>query len=215
MKLKDQFIKLNSTQRLYGLTIPVVGLTGGIASGKSTVSKILLAKGLTVIDADQLVKSIYGKEEAIEFVRKNYPDVIKEGRIDFPELRKKVFTAPEIKSEIENFIYLRLPGAFSEAVSRVQGSQALVYDVPLLFEKNLESKFDLNVLVYAPQKIQLARLIKRDGQEEEMAKKIMTQQMDIEIKKSLADYVIDNSNTEVDLQLSVEVFLQKYFEKNS
>lgn len=215
MKLKDQFIKLNSTQRLYGLSIPVVGLTGGIASGKSTVSKILLAKGLTVIDADQLVKSIYGKEEAIEFVRKNYPDVIKEGRIDFPELRKKVFTAPEIKSEIENFIYLRLPGAFSEAVSRVQGSQALVYDVPLLFEKNLESKFDLNVLVYAPQTIQLARLIKRDDQEEEMAKKIMTQQMDIEVKKTLADYVIDNSKTEADLQLSVEIFLQKYFEKNS
>ena len=215
MKLKDQFIKLNSTQRLYGLSIPVVGLTGGIASGKSTVSKILLTKGLTVIDADQLVKSIYGKEEAIEFVRKNYPDVIKEGRIDFPELRKKVFTAPEIKSEIENFIYLRLPGAFSEAVSRVQGSQALVYDVPLLFEKNLESKFDLNVLVYAPQTIQLARLIKRDDQEEEMAKKIMTQQMDIEVKKTLADYIIDNSKTEADLQLSVEIFLQKYFEKNS
>jgi dephospho-CoA kinase len=212
MKLKKEFVKLTPSQRLYSLGTPVVGLTGGIATGKSTVSKILMSRGLTVIDADQLVKSIYQKPEAIEFVRKNYPQVLIENKIDFRELRKKVFSSPEVKMEIENFIYLRLPGAFSEAISRVHGSQVIIYDVPLLFEKQLQSKFDLNVLVYAPQKIQLARLITRDGQTEEMAQAIIDQQIDIELKKTMADYIIDNSLSESELRLSVNGFMDKYFE---
>ncbi len=211
MKLKSEYIRLDPTQRLYGMNVPVIGLTGGIATGKSTVSRLLTAQGFTVIDADQLVKSIYERDDAIHFIQKNYPDVIRDGKILFPELRKKVFSSNEIKKTIEEFIYLRLPGAFSEAISKVKGCEVIIYDVPLLFEKNLSPRFDLTVLVYAPRAVQLSRLMARDNQTKEMSESIIDQQMDIEEKRKLSDYIISNTSSEGELKREIDQFISRYF----
>jgi dephospho-CoA kinase len=80
--------------------------------------------------------------------------------------------------------------------------------VPLLFERGMEEFFDVTVLVYAPRKIQRARLMKRDGLLEDMADRILDQQMDIELKRSKSDLVIDNSHTEEELRLEVQQFLR-------
>lgn len=207
MKLKNEYHKLNSSERLYQYDKPIVALTGGIATGKSTVTKLLEKKGLTIIDADQLVKSIYARQESKDFIQKNYPSACSHGEIDFKKLRELVFSDSDVKSNVEGFIYQRLPDAFTEATTKIKNQDFYLYDVPLLFERALETKVDLTILVYAPRKIQQARLIDRDGSKEEIGNKILDQQIDIEEKKEKSDLVIDNSGSMVELAAEVDKLL--------
>ncbi len=212
MKLKPNIKTLVPKERLHQLSIPIIGLTGGIASGKSTVSKHLEEMGLPLISADQLVKAIYRWDESLEFVKKEFPDAIEKGQIQFSVLRQKVFKDKWVKEKVETFIYQRLPKAFNEALLKFNKPQLVVYDVPLLFERNLEHLFDLKVLVYAPRDIQFNRLIKRDAINGELANSILDQQMDIELKKSKADFIIDNSKDEKNLAEEVQNLLRQILE---
>lgn len=209
MKMKTQFVKLDESNRLHGLSVPVIGLTGGIATGKSTVSKLLQKEGVPVIDADQLVKGIYRQTETKNFIHSKCPEAIRQGEIHFETLREHFFSDKELKAEIEKFIYARLPEAFQDAYKKLGSPDFVVYDVPLLYEKHLENKVDLVVLVYAPRKIQRARLIVRDGSTEALAEAILMNQLDIEDKKLKANYIIDNSQTEAELDLEVKNFISK------
>lgn len=208
-ELKEKFIKLSSQKRLHELPAPIIGLTGGIATGKSTVSEILMSKGLPVIDADQLVKKIYALNETKDFIKENFPEGYKHGEIDFPSLRKKFFQDPRAKSDIEGHIYQRLPDVFLKNYYELGSPPFIIYDVPLLYEKKLDILVDLTVTVYAPRKIQEARLMKRDGILEDLAKKILDQQMDIEDKKLKADFIINNSFSHEELIQEVEEFLRQ------
>ncbi len=205
--LKPQYIKLEPGFRLYNYDKPVVALTGGIATGKSTVTKLLEARGLKIIDADALVKSIYQKEETKEFIRTVFSVAWVNEEISFPKLRELVFQNPKVKEAVETFIYARLPQAFREAAERITDQNFYFYDVPLLFERHMENKVDLKIVVYAPRSVQLARLIDRDGSKEEIGNKILQAQMDIEEKKEKADFVINNSGTLTELAAEVDQLL--------
>ena len=212
MKIRSKFNRLNNENRLYKLNVPVIGLTGGIASGKSTVTAILKQKGFPVIDADHLVKEIYALPETLDFIKNNFPDVIKDGGIQFPLLRQKVFSNSDVKSKIEEFIYQRLPIAFKLAFEKLHKPSMVIYDVPLLFEKSLEHLFDLTVLVYAPLSTQRLRLMARDNHTEEIANNILNQQMDMESKRSKAEVIIDNTRTQSELTEEVNNFLRQIME---
>lgn len=212
MKLKKQYLKLKQEERLYEYDKPIIALTGGIATGKSTVTKLLEQKGLSVIDADQLVKSIYARQESKDFIKNNIPVAWTQDGIDFKKLRELVFSDTGIKKQVESYIYDRLPAAFKEAASKVQQQDFYIYDVPLLFERGLQSKVDLTLLVYAPRKVQLARLIDRDGSKEEIGNKILDQQIDIEDKKLKSDLVINNSGSMTELAAEVESLLLQILE---
>ena len=209
MKLRPEWVKLTSEKRLYHYDRPIIALTGGIATGKSTVTRMLQNQGVQVIDADQLVKSIYRTQEAKDFIAKNYPECILNNEINFKNLRELVFSQESIKTNIESFIYQRLPEAFAQAASTIQGQEFYIYDVPLLFERKLDSLVDQIVVVYAPQKIQLARIMDRDGSKEETARQILQQQMDIEEKKEKADFVINNTASMTELSAEVSELLRK------
>jgi dephospho-CoA kinase len=191
--LKPHYHRLTPSERLYQLDSPIIGLTGGIASGKSTVVKLMKSRGLKVIDADQLVKTIYQQDETKNFIQSNYPEAWHQGAIDFSKLRELFFQDAKTKQAIESHIYSKLPEAFKAAAPSLTEQRFYLYDVPLLYEKGLDSRFDLTIVVYAPREMQLARLLSRDNNELELANKILNQQMDIEEKKIKADFVIDNS----------------------
>lgn len=207
--LKPELKKLDSAHRLYQLDIPIMGLTGGIATGKSTVSRTLIKQGIPLIDADQLVKDIYNEEKVREHVRKNYPEAWQEENIHFPTLREKFFKDHKVKDEIERLIYSRLPDAFMRAYHKMSNPPFIVYDVPLLFEKNLQDKMDMTVLVYAPRTLQKSRIMARDGHTDEMAENILSHQLGIEDKKMRADFVIDNSKGLSELAVEVDNFLRQ------
>ena len=212
IRLKKKFAKLAPAQRLYQYEKPVVALTGGIATGKSTVSKLFKARGLQIIDADQLVKEIYATEEAKAFISSNFPDCVSQKEINFKTLRELVFSDQDVKAKVEGFIYARLPEAFRKAALEIKDQDFYLYDVPLLFERKLDPLVDLAIVVYAPRKIQLARLIDRDGSKEEIANKILNQQMDIEDKKLKADFTINNSGSMVELAAEVDQLLLQILE---
>lgn len=211
--LKRTYVRLTSKERLYQLEKPIIGLTGGIATGKSSVSKILGEKGFIVIDADALVKSIYETEEAKAFVKKEFPAAW-DGKINFTELRSIAFRDASAKKSLEDFIYARLPEVFKQAVKKIGTQDFIIYDVPLLFEKNLDKKVDQTIVVYAPRETQRARIVGRDGSSEEIIDRILEQQMDIEEKKKRADFIIDNSQGPRELNSGVEELLRTLLDQN-
>lgn len=210
-ELKKTLIKLKESDRLHGLQKPIIALTGGIATGKSTVARILKSRGIHILDADQMVKGIYKTKEAQDFIKNNFPSAWNDG-INFSKLRELVFQDIEVKSAVEKFIYARLPEAFQEAAAKSAEEAFLLYDVPLLYERQMEEKVDVVILVYAPRQLQLERLMKRDAADKSAAERILDQQMDIEDKKKKADFIIDNSGAEKDLAAKVESLLLQILE---
>ena len=193
-------------KRLYDLPVPLIGLTGGIACGKSTITKWLREEGFAVIDGDALVKQIYKTQEAKDFlVSEIKSDLVQNGEIDFPSLRYLVFNYGSIKLQVEQFIIKRLKNQFIQEFNRFKPKPKFVfYDTALIFEWGINKQCDKVVTVYAPKEIQLKRLMDRDIKcTSETAIKMIASQRDVEDKKRLADYVIDNSG---DLEQTKENF---------
>ncbi len=211
MKLKTEYISKKSDTRLYNVEIPIIGLTGGIATGKSTVAKLLADKGFAVISADALVKKIYATSEAFEFVKNNFSLAIEDNKINFRKLRELVFNDSKIKTQIENFIYSKMPTEFLQAVSEFTNPEVIIYDVPLLFEKGLDQKVDLSICVYIPEAEQIQRLMNRDKINRELALKILKEQIAIEDKKKRAQIVLDNSKDLIHLKNKISSHLFPLF----
>lgn len=210
-KLKLNYIRLNSNTRLYNAPLPIIGLTGGIATGKSTASTKLKQMGIPVIDADQLVKKIYHMSETIVYIRSLDPKFIqKDDSVDFSELRKTFFSRAELKSKIEEHIYQNLPYVFDLELQKMikDGQQYIVYDVPLLFEKKLAPLLDLSLLIYCPEDIQRQRLKTRDKIDETLIDQILKAQLPIEDKRQLADIVVDNTSSVESLENEIENIIQ-------
>ncbi len=191
-KLKNKWITKDQSSRLYNIPVPIVALTGGIATGKTTVAQMFRDHGIPVIDADQLVKGIYQKKESFDFVSQHFLEAIVNDTIHFKTLRELAFKTPENQTRLEAFIYAQMPAAFTETYKTFGPHEFIVYDVPLLFEKGLHTKTDLAVCAYSPRATQLERLVKRDNITTELAEVILTKQMDIEEKKKKSDLVIEN-----------------------
>lgn len=190
------------------MPIPIVGLTGGIASGKSTVSKLLRAQNFSIIDADQLVKTIYQQNEVIDEIQSLHPACVVDDKIDFKSLRAAFFSSQELQAKIEHIIYQRMPKAFNLAFQQqdINNQDFIIYDVPLLFEKNLAPLVDLKVCVWCSPQEQVQRLINRDGIDQELSQKILARQWDINKKRDHSDLVILNDSDLNQLESRVQSF---------
>lgn len=208
-KLKNNLVRLSVERRLYNIPVPIIGLTGGIGTGKSTVAALLKKHGLAIIDADANVKAVYQRPETVEFIKNHFPSVvIVDDAIDFKKLREKVFSDLQAKQLIEDHIYAHLPQTFKEAYEKLNKPGFIIYDVPLLFEKKLNELVDVSVCVYAPRDVQVQRLMARDHSPRELAEKILSNQLDIEEKRKLSDFVIANTGDLNQLEKNVEEFLK-------
>ncbi len=212
MKLKKEFISKEKSSRLHNLEVPIIGLTGGIATGKSTASTVLSDHQVLVINADHLVKSIYATEEMLNFIKSNFPQVIVDDSIDFKALRQLAFSDVKIRTALEVEIYAKLPQAFMDVYTKAGSPNLVVYDVPLLFEKGLDSKVDLKVCVYSGKDIQIERLTKRDNVSKDQAELALKNQMDIDEKKKRSDVIIENNGTIEQLEKNVTDFISNYLE---
>jgi dephospho-CoA kinase len=210
--LKANWITKKSTDRLYQIPVPIIGLTGGIGTGKSSVANFLREKKIAVIDADKLVKNIYQKEKTKTFIAQHFPMALKNEVIDFSVLRKIVFEQTTAKKMIEDLIYADMPGEFKKAYEAFDHPEFVVYDVPLLFEKGLDQFVDVSVCVYAPKRMQIERIVKRDQSSIELATKIINGQMDIEEKKSRSNFIIENVQGLEELKMKTEETLSNILE---
>lgn len=186
--------KLTPAQRLHQKPYPIIALTGGIASGKSTVAEYAKNKNVPVISADQLIKDIYTWPETQDWLRQHFPGAVVENKVDFSFIRKSVFSDAKKKEELEQYLYARLPRAFDLAEAKYPHINWLIYEVPLLFERGLESQFDKVVVVWVPEQVQRQRLKRRNPDlSVEEIENFLKGQLPIDEKRKRADLIFDNS----------------------
>lgn len=178
----------------------VIGLTGGIATGKSTVSNYLLSLGIPVIDADLISREVVepGQPGLLKLLQKLGPEILtQDGQLNRPALAKKLFHNEAVRQQVNQLLHPLIYDRMFERVAAFQSQgEALVFlDIPLLFETQTKNLFDDIWLVYVPETIQLERLMKRDQLSQEAAVARIASQLSIEEKRLLADVIIDNSGT--------------------
>lgn len=189
-----------------------IGLTGGIATGKSTVAKILRDQGLPVIDADSLAREVVEPGTVgLEQVKSVFgPDVINaDGTLNRSTLGKIIFTNPDQRLKLESILHPLIQEKKNAERLRLEreGCRLAFYDIPLLFEKNLEGDFDATVLVYASPEDQRARLRERDGLDEAAIEARLKSQLPIDDKMKRATYVIFNRGSLAELKAAVQTVL--------
>lgn len=174
-----------------------IGLTGGIASGKSTVVAMLRELGAAVVDADRIVHEVQAKggEAYGPIVAAFGPGVVgPDGELDRPALARRIFADPEARRRLEAIVHpivRRRMAEEAEAAVRA-GARAVILDIPLLFETRYRADFDQIWVVYVDPQTQLHRLMARDGLDEAEARRRIAAQVPLEEKRRLADVVIDN-----------------------
>jgi dephospho-CoA kinase len=185
-----------------------IGLTGGIGTGKSTVAKILRDMGLPVVDADQLARQSTAvgspglKRVAAEF---GAGVLDSSGELDRSALGAIVFSDPKKREDLEGILHPIIQELRAKARRELEqaGCEMAFYDVPLLFEKNLEDEFDSTVLVYANPEEQVRRVVERDGLSLSDAEARLRAQLPIDEKVKRADFVIFNRGSLSDLKANV------------
>ena len=183
----------------------VVGLTGGIGSGKSLAAQFFSQLGALVIDADQLARSVIerGSEGFDEVLLRFGDTILKNGDIDRVALGQIVFENPQAKNDLEAIIHPRIRDEFEEAVASLNPGQILVYEIPLLVETNAADRFDYVVTVESQPELRKERLRARGMFHSDIEKRMASQATEAE-RRAVADCVITNDASEDELLRQVE-----------
>ncbi len=187
----------------------LIGLTGNVASGKSTVAEMLAARGATIIDADVLAREAVAVGSAgHRAIVERWGDNIltADGGLDRAALRSLVFQEPTELEALNAIVHpevSRLRDSLVEE-ARARGDQTLVCDIPLLFERMLVDDFDRIILVDAPRALRQERLTSERGLSHTDAMNMIAAQMPAELKRARADFVIDNDSDRAALEARVD-----------
>jgi dephospho-CoA kinase len=185
----------------------IIGLTGGIASGKSTVGRLLRELGVTVIDADQLAREVVqpGTPAHAEIAARWKEVVQADGQIDRARLGAIVFADEAQRKELTAVVLPRIVEAFlaREKELAQKGEAVCVFEAATLFEEHLEHLVDSVLLVALPPELQIERLMARNGLSEAEARERLAAQWPMPQKIARSRWVVDNSGTEADLARAV------------
>ena len=196
----------------------IVGLTGGIGTGKSTVSRKLRERGYPVIDLDVISREVIEYPEVIDELVRNFGSEILENQnntsgkksISRNKLRQTVFKEEKKVSVLNSIMHPPIVKEMRRQIEELRKSYKTVFvEVQLLFEAELEKEFDITVLVYADKKTQLERVLKRDGRSEGEVQQIINAQMDMTEKRRVSNYIIENNGDSEMLDLEIEKFIKK------
>ena len=187
----------------------IIGLTGGIASGKSTVSKYLAEKGFKVYDADKIAKNISEEKYVQEEIIATFGDKIldKNGNVDRKKLKEIVFENKDKLEKLNGIIHPKVID-FYKKLKEKNTDEMIIFDVPLLFESGLDKICDKILVVISDYEVQLDRIVERDKIDRELASKIIKSQLSNEERIKKADVVIENNSSLEDLFEKVERFCE-------
>jgi len=192
----------------------ILGLTGGIATGKSTVTAMLRQRGIPVIDADAIAREVVEPgEPAYEAIVRHFGREIlqPDGTLDRKKLGEIVFSDEAERLVLNSIVHPEVRRVMREQAEELerQGAAIVFMDIPLLYESKLKPMVDKAVVVYVPSDVQLRRLLERDELDEEQAMKRIRAQLPIEEKRQWADYLIDNQGTREETERQVDQLLAK------
>jgi dephospho-CoA kinase len=190
----------------------LVGLTGGIATGKSTFAAALRARGAAVIDADALARAAVakGSPALAEIAAAFGAEVLApDGALDRARMASRVFADPAARARLEAIVHPRVRALFRAERDRLaaDGRALAFYDVPLLYEARLEGEVELVVVVWAPREAQIARLASRDSLDRPAAEARLAAQLPVDEKAARADAVVVNDGDPAALAAKAERLL--------
>lgn len=173
-----------------------IGLTGGIASGKSVVAARLAARGVPVIDADRIARDVVEPgRPALAEIAARWPAVVRGGALDRKALGAIVFAEPGERAALEAILHPRIREELERAFRGLEdaGVPIAVYEAPLLVETGSDAALDALIVVSAPEALQIERVMRRDGLDEAQARARLAAQLSAEARLAKATFVIENS----------------------
>ncbi|OHB56717.1 MAG: dephospho-CoA kinase [Planctomycetes bacterium GWF2_42_9] len=191
---------------------PIIGILGGISSGKSTVAKVLLEMGCGVVDADKIAKDLLFNNQVKDEIRAAFGDTVFDsaGNIDKPKLAEAVFDDSAAVSKINSIIHPRVMRKTQGLIEQFQaddGIKAVVLDIPLLMEVGWEKRCDKLIFVASEEHIRLERAAKKGKFDEKLLKKREKFQISLDKKRKISHYILNNNEnlSELTEQIS-EIF---------
>lgn len=191
-----------------------IGLTGGIASGKSTVAELFAARGVPVIDTDQIAREVVepGQPPLERLVERFGTGILTpDGHLDRPKLREIVFSDPKARTDLEALTHPAI-GTAVEALAAAAGGPYQILVIPLLVEKGLTARVDRVLVVDCPEALQLERLQQRDGSTSQQARAMLNAQTSRTARLKAAHDVIHNESDLAALREQVATLHQRYLE---
>ncbi len=186
----------------------VFGLTGGIASGKSTVTRLLRELGAEVLDADVIAREVVEPgTPGLAAVAARFPGVVgPDGRLDRAKLGARVFAEPAERAALNDITHPLVRQAFMEKLQALEarGVERVIYDVPLLVESGMHAWMEGVAVVWVPREVQKARLMSRDGLDAAAAEARLAAQLPLDDKRAHATWLIDNSGDLASTRAQVE-----------
>lgn len=186
----------------------VFGLTGGIASGKSTVTRVLRELGAEVLDADVIAREVVEPgTPGLAAVAARFPGVVgSDGRLDRARLGARVFGDPAERAALNGLTHPLVRQAFMDKLQALEerGVARVIYDVPLLIESGMHAWMEAVAVVWVPRALQKARLMSRDGLDADAAEARLAAQLPLDDKRAHATWVIDNSGDLASTRAQVE-----------
>lgn len=191
----------------------IIGLTGSIATGKSTVTGYLLEKGYPVIDSDKLARTVVTLgHPVLEQIKKCFGDgvIMADGHLDRKALGSIIFKDAQARQKLNAITHPAINKEMTDQIAMYQkkGHKLIFCDVPLLYESHMESSFDAIWVVYVPEAVQKNRLITREGISQTEADEKIASQLSIEKKKEMADQVIMNDGSKEETYKNIEKLLK-------
>lgn len=193
----------------------IIGLTGGIASGKSTVSSLFHRHGASIVDADRIAREVVEPgRPALQAVVEAFGQrtLNEDGTLNRKRLGEIVFQDADKRKQLESILHPEIRRIMRERLNKLERDNPRglhIADIPLLFESGLQSMVEEVVLVYVPPEVQIERLIARDNLSREQAEQRLAAQFPIERKKAMADYMIDNSGSVEQTEQQVITYIRR------
>jgi dephospho-CoA kinase len=186
----------------------VIGLTGSIGMGKTTAAALFAARGVPVFDADAEVHRLY-VGEGVAAIEAAFPGMVREGRVDRSLLAKSIAGSPEKLNTLEAIVHPMVAGAEIAFLREAEasGAEFAVLEIPLLFETEAHARVDVSVVVSAPEHVQRARVLKREGMSEEKLAHLVKRQLPDAEKRARADFVVDSGASLDNMRDQVDTIL--------
>lgn len=194
----------------------IIGITGGIGTGKSQVSRYLTSLGYPVIDADQVAREVVEPGEVgwMKILNRFGEGVLNPDKtLNRRKLGEIIFGDDTLRLELNDILHPLIRMRINAYIDEYHHEPFIFIDVPLLFETESRERYDEVILVYAPDALALSRILERDLLSQELSTKKISSQMSIEIKRQLADAVVYNTGTVEELKEEVNVYLKNIKKK--
>ena len=187
----------------------IIGLTGGIASGKSTAADFFQKAGLKVVNADMAAKEVFEKKEIQEKLLNHFGnDILENNTVSRKKVADRVFSDAKDLEYLNSIIHPEVRKKFQKIKESLAFNDILVYDVPLLFETNQDQEYDIIVTITASSKIRLERAMKRNGWSEDEFYRRDRSQIPMHEKEKRSDVVISNDGTVYELEEKLNKFIE-------